>query len=94
MFQIHTCIESTLIIFTFFTFFIEILLFAGKWMELEYIISSEIRFRKPKATCSPLYVKYRLNTNISSIIYTFKYTQNMYPKVGLVEGTKGGGKGG
>jgi hypothetical protein len=28
----------------------EILLFAGKWMELENIKLSEIRLRKPKAT--------------------------------------------
>jgi hypothetical protein len=30
----------------------EILLFAGNWMELENIILSEVRFRKPKATCA------------------------------------------
>jgi hypothetical protein len=29
----------------------EILLFAGKWMELENINLSEIRLRKPKAIC-------------------------------------------
>jgi hypothetical protein len=32
------------------------------------------------------------NTNTSNTIYTNKYTQNMYPKVGLVEETKEGGK--
>jgi hypothetical protein len=37
-------------------------------------------------------VEYRPNTNISNIIYTKKYIQNMYPKVGLVQKTKGGGK--
>jgi hypothetical protein len=48
--------------------------------------------RKPKATCFLSYVEYRPNTNISTIIYTFKNIQNMYPKGGLVEETKGRGK--
>jgi hypothetical protein len=34
----------------------EILLLAGKWMELENIILSEVRFRRPKATCFLSYV--------------------------------------
>jgi hypothetical protein len=43
---------------------IEILLFAGRWMELENIILTEIsRFRRPKATCFPSYVDYRPKTN-------------------------------
>jgi hypothetical protein len=50
------------------------------------------RSRKPKAACFLSYVEYRLNKNTNNIIYTYKYTQNMYPKVGLVEETKGGGK--
>jgi hypothetical protein len=33
-------------------------------------------------------VEYSPNTNISNIIYTYKYTQNMYAKVGLVEEIK------
>jgi hypothetical protein len=33
----------------------------------------------------------RPNTNISVIIHTYKYIQNMFPKVGLLE-TKGEGK--
>jgi hypothetical protein len=37
-------------------------------------------------------VEYRPNTNISTIIYTFKNIQNMYPKGRLVEETKGRGK--
>jgi hypothetical protein len=37
--------------------------------------------------------KYRPNTNTSNIVYAQKYIQSMYPKVGLVEETKGGGKG-
>jgi hypothetical protein len=31
-------------------------------------------------------------TNISNIIYTYKYIQNMYPKVGPVEEKTGGRK--
>jgi hypothetical protein len=31
---------------------------------------------------------YRPSVNTSSIIYTYKYIQNMYPKVGQVEETK------
>jgi hypothetical protein len=49
-------------------------------------------FRKPKAICSLSCVEYKPNTNISNIIYTYKYIQNMYPKVGLVVETKEGGK--
>jgi hypothetical protein len=41
----------------------EILSFTGKWMELENIILSEVRLRKPKAACFPLYMDYRLATN-------------------------------
>jgi hypothetical protein len=33
----------------------EILSFEGKWMELENIILSEVRLRKPKVTCSSSY---------------------------------------
>jgi hypothetical protein len=48
------------------------------------------RFRKPKAVCFLSYMVYRSYTNTSNIIYAYKYVQNMYPKVGLVEETKGG----
>jgi hypothetical protein len=42
----------------------EILLFAGKWMELENIILSEIsQIKKAKAKCFLSYVEYRPNTN-------------------------------
>jgi hypothetical protein len=42
----------------------EILSFAGKWMELENTILSEvIRLRRPKAACSLSFVEYRPNTN-------------------------------
>jgi hypothetical protein len=34
----------------------EMLSFAGKWMELENIILSEVRLSRPKAACSPLFV--------------------------------------
>jgi hypothetical protein len=50
------------------------------------------RFRKPKASCFLSYVEYKPNTNRNNIIYTYKYIQNMYPKVGLIVETKGGGK--
>jgi hypothetical protein len=42
----------------------EILLFAGKWMELEDVILSEVnQVPKAKITCFPLYVGYRPKTN-------------------------------
>jgi hypothetical protein len=41
----------------------EILSFAGKWMEMESIILSEVRFRKPKIACSPSYADYRSKIN-------------------------------
>jgi hypothetical protein len=43
-------------------------------------------FRKPKDACFLSYVEYRPNTNISN------YIHNIYPKVGQLEETKGGGK--
>jgi hypothetical protein len=46
----------------------EILSFAGKWMELENIILSEVRLRTPKNACSLSYVEYRPNTNIRIIM--------------------------
>jgi hypothetical protein len=42
----------------------EILSFAGKWMELENIILSEvIRLRQPKIVCSPSYAHFRSRAN-------------------------------
>jgi hypothetical protein len=41
----------------------EILSFKSKWMELENIILSKVRLRRPKITCSPSYVDCRLKTN-------------------------------
>jgi hypothetical protein len=41
----------------------EILSFTGKWMELENIILSKVRLRKPKIAYSASYVDYRPKTN-------------------------------
>jgi hypothetical protein len=46
----------------------EILSFAGKWVELENIILSLVRFRRPKATCFLPYGEYRPNTNTNNIM--------------------------
>jgi hypothetical protein len=47
----------------------EILLSAGKWMELENIILSKVRkIQKAKATCFLSYVEYSPNANISNIM--------------------------
>jgi hypothetical protein len=49
----------------------EILSFAGKWMELENIILSEVsQIQKQKIT----YVEHRSSTNTSIILHTYKYT--------------------
>jgi hypothetical protein len=40
-----------------------ILLFSGKWMELDNVILSEVRLRRPKAVFSLLYVEYKPNIN-------------------------------
>jgi hypothetical protein len=46
----------------------EILSFAGKWMELENIILSEVaRLRRPKIVCSPSYVDFRSRANIAML---------------------------
>jgi hypothetical protein len=45
-------------------------------------------FRKPKTSCFHSYVEYSFNTNTGNTKYTYKYVQNMYVKVGLVEKTK------
>jgi hypothetical protein len=41
----------------------EILSFASKWMELENIILSEVRLRRPNIPCSPSYSDYRPKTS-------------------------------
>jgi hypothetical protein len=49
----------------------EILLFAGKWMELENIILSEVsQIQKANGACFLSYVEYGSSTNTSHIIYT------------------------
>jgi hypothetical protein len=50
-----------------------------------------VAFRMPNIACFLSYVEYKPNTNTNNI-YAYKYIQNMYPKVGLIEETKGGGK--
>jgi hypothetical protein len=47
----------------------EILPFTCKWMELE-IILSEVRLRKPKATCSPSYSDYKPKINAAILLDT------------------------
>jgi hypothetical protein len=46
------------------------------------------RYRKMKVACFLSYVENRLNTNISIMFYTYKYIENMPPKVGLLQETK------
>jgi hypothetical protein len=48
------------------------------------------RFRKTKVACFFSNGEERFNTNTNIIIYTYKYMQNMFPKVELLEETKGG----
>jgi hypothetical protein len=48
------------------------------------------RFKKLEATGSLSYLEYRPNEDTSKVIYI----QNIYPKVGLLEKTKGRGKDG
>jgi hypothetical protein len=50
------------------------------------------RFRKIKFMRFLSYMENKSNTNTSIIIYTYKYIQNTFPKVGLLEKTKGKGK--
>jgi hypothetical protein len=46
----------------------EMLSFAGKWMELENTILSEVsQAQKAKDTCSPSYLGYRPNTNVVTL---------------------------
>jgi hypothetical protein len=46
----------------------EISSFASKWMELENIILSKVRLKKPKITCSPSYADYRPKTNAEIVL--------------------------
>jgi hypothetical protein len=70
----------------------EILLFAGKWTELENIILSEVsQVQINKGCMLSLICKDRSNANTSIITYTYKYIQNLFPNV-TVRGDKGEGK--
>jgi hypothetical protein len=42
----------------------EIFSFANKWVELENIILSKARLKRPKIACSPSYADYRLKINL------------------------------
>jgi hypothetical protein len=50
------------------------------------------RFRKTKVICFLLYLEHRSVTNTSVSIYTYKYIQNMFLKVEMLEEARGGGK--
>jgi hypothetical protein len=53
----------------------KILSFTGKWMELENIILSDLRLRRPRLACSSSYVDYRPKTNAAILLdtgYTLK----------------------
>jgi hypothetical protein len=47
----------------------EILLLVSKWMEMENIIFSKVRHRRPKIICSPSYADYRPKTNSVMLLY-------------------------
>jgi hypothetical protein len=49
----------------------EILSFIGKWMEHQV---KSVRFRRPKATCSPSYVDYRPTTH-AAILWDMGHTK-------------------
>jgi hypothetical protein len=48
----------------------EILSFAGKWIELEDIILSEVSLRRPKVACSPSCAHCRPKTNTVILLGT------------------------
>jgi hypothetical protein len=47
---------------------IEILSFSSKLLELENIILNEVRFKRPKITCSPSYVDDRPEANAEILL--------------------------
>jgi hypothetical protein len=57
---------------------------ASKWMELENIILSQVRLRKPKITFSPSYVDYRLKC--SNIIGHGSHTKERLCTRGMGKG--------
>jgi hypothetical protein len=72
----------------------EILLFAGKLMQLENITLNEvIPVQKNKGRMfSLMLIDPNINTSIVILSYIHIYMQNMFPKVGALEETKGRGK--
>jgi hypothetical protein len=50
------------------------------------------RFRMQKVAYFLSYVKDRSNTNIRNIIYKYKYIQNIFQNMKMLDKTKGGGK--
>jgi hypothetical protein len=51
----------------------KVLLFTGKWMELEIISSEVSQFKKTKVACFLSYEEDRHNTNTNTIIFTYNY---------------------
>jgi hypothetical protein len=62
----------------------EIFSLAGKWMELENIILSEVSQVQKAKSCMFSLIG-RPNTSTRNIVYTYKYIESIYPKVRLVE---------
>jgi hypothetical protein len=68
----------------------EILSFTGKWMELENIMLSEIRqAQKDKGHMFSLVCRRQIQIQI---IYIYITRENMFPKVKLLQESKGRGK--
>jgi hypothetical protein len=67
--------------------------FTGKWMERENINLSEVsQVQKDKGCTFSLICRRWIQSNTNITIYTYKYIQNMFPIVELLEETKGGEK--
>jgi hypothetical protein len=63
-----------------------------KFLKCQLKVLFKAKKIKKEVTCLLSYVEDRFNTNTSIIIHTYKYTQNIFPKVGLLGEMKGGGK--
>jgi hypothetical protein len=62
-------------------------------MALENIILSKVsQVQKAKSHMFSLICGIQAQCKYTNIIYTWKYMQSMYLKVGLIKETKGGGK--
>jgi hypothetical protein len=67
----------------------EISPFTSQWMELENIILSEVRLRKPKIICSPSYVDFRSRANkYSNVIGLWSHDKARAHKGGMRIGKK------